>query len=265
MMHRDPPHGISAWARAENALEVEAVIIGPEQTPYAGGSFKLVVLVPERYPFEPPKVSFATPIYHPNIDTAGRICLDTLNMPPKVRGAANRDAHARARAAHANAPSPLAGRVEACAQPLNGPHVGAAPHVDAKSRRRCVSSRCRPGAASARGSTRACVRTPRRATCAHLGGGAAGLMADISHEYVHNYPQYERTARERTAVHATERQPTDANAPSAEPSAVEAQHQACSGVTGESSRAGVREESSRSQGLGAADEDARGAQKRQRL
>ena len=98
MMHRDPPHGISAWARAENALEVEAVIIGPEQTPYAGGSFKLVVLVPERYPFEPPKVSFATPIYHPNIDTAGRICLDTLNMPPKVRGAANRDAHTRARA-----------------------------------------------------------------------------------------------------------------------------------------------------------------------
>ncbi len=162
MMHRDPPHGISAWARAENTLEVEAVIIGPEQTPYAGGSFKLVVLVPERYPFEPPKVSFATPIYHPNIDTAGRICLDTLNMPPKVRGAANRDAHTRARAAHANVPSPLAGRVEACAQPLDGPHVGAAPNVDAKPRRRCVSSRCRPGAASARGSTRARVRTPQR-------------------------------------------------------------------------------------------------------
>ena len=32
---------------------------------------------------EPPKIRFLTPIYHPNIDTAGRICLDSLKMPPK--------------------------------------------------------------------------------------------------------------------------------------------------------------------------------------
>lgn len=38
-----------------------------------------------RYPFEPPKMKFRTAIYHPNIDTAGRICLDSLKMPPKVR------------------------------------------------------------------------------------------------------------------------------------------------------------------------------------
>merc|ERR1719322_669422 len=39
--------------------------------------------LPEMYPFYPPNIHFITPIYHPNIDTAGRICLDYLKMPPQ--------------------------------------------------------------------------------------------------------------------------------------------------------------------------------------
>jgi ubiquitin-protein ligase len=64
--------------------KIQAQIQGPEDTPYENGVFYLDVGIPERYPLDPPQVRFVTPVYHPNIDSAGRICLDTLKMPPKV-------------------------------------------------------------------------------------------------------------------------------------------------------------------------------------
>lgn len=59
-------------------------ITGPEDSPYEEGRFELELSLPEHYPFEPPKVRFVTPIYHPNIDNTGIICLDLLKSPPAV-------------------------------------------------------------------------------------------------------------------------------------------------------------------------------------
>eukprot|EP00177_Eucheuma_denticulatum_P004422 GFKZ01008029.1.p1 GENE.GFKZ01008029.1~~GFKZ01008029.1.p1 ORF type:complete len:218 (-),score=33.90 GFKZ01008029.1:427-1080(-) len=77
--------GIAAWPREEGSrLDVlEAEIRGAKDTPYAGGVFRLEVNIPAEYPLKPPRVKFLTKIYHPNIDSQGRICLDSLNMPPK--------------------------------------------------------------------------------------------------------------------------------------------------------------------------------------
>lgn len=83
MLTESPPFGISCWQSGDSLDRLEAIILGGEDTPYSGGVFKLEIQIPDRYPFEPPKVRFLTPIYHPNIDTGGRICLDTLKMPPK--------------------------------------------------------------------------------------------------------------------------------------------------------------------------------------
>ncbi|XP_045176867.2 ubiquitin-conjugating enzyme E2 T-like isoform X2 [Mercenaria mercenaria] len=83
MLTESPPYGISCWPNGDSIDRLEAIILGGEDTPYSGGVFKLEIQIPDRYPFEPPKVRFMTPIYHPNVDTGGRICLDTLKMPPK--------------------------------------------------------------------------------------------------------------------------------------------------------------------------------------
>jgi ubiquitin-conjugating enzyme E2 D/E len=56
----------------------QATIIGPTETPYEGGVFKLKILFPTDYPFKPPKITFETPIYHPNVNSNGSICLDIL-------------------------------------------------------------------------------------------------------------------------------------------------------------------------------------------
>ncbi|KAI0241100.1 Ubiquitin-conjugating enzyme E2 T [Lamellibrachia satsuma] len=82
-LEQSPPHGVSCWMKNYNIEQLEAQIVGPSGTPYEGGIFQLEVDIPERYPFEPPKIRFITPVYHPNIDNAGRICLDSLKMPPK--------------------------------------------------------------------------------------------------------------------------------------------------------------------------------------
>lgn len=83
MLSTEPPPGITCWQSGDQIDDLRAQIVGGTETPYEGGLFSLEIKVPERYPFEPPKIRFLTPIYHPNIDNSGRICHDALKLPPK--------------------------------------------------------------------------------------------------------------------------------------------------------------------------------------
>ncbi|KAH0826598.1 ubiquitin-conjugating enzyme E2 [Lanmaoa asiatica] len=75
---RDPPSSCSAGPTGDNMFQWQATIMGPGDSPYAGGVFFLSITFPTDYPFKPPKVSFTTKIYHPNINANGSICLDIL-------------------------------------------------------------------------------------------------------------------------------------------------------------------------------------------
>ncbi|KAK3091314.1 hypothetical protein FSP39_018869 [Pinctada imbricata] len=74
----DPPPGCSAGLVNEDMFNWQASIVGPPDSPYQGGVYQLNILFPTDYPFKPPKITFKTKIYHPNIHSNGSICLDIL-------------------------------------------------------------------------------------------------------------------------------------------------------------------------------------------
>jgi ubiquitin-conjugating enzyme E2 D/E len=77
-LSKDPPSNCTAGPIEDNIYLWEAMIFGPEDSPYNGGIFKLRIQFPADYPFKPPSINFVTKIYHPNINSAGIICLDIL-------------------------------------------------------------------------------------------------------------------------------------------------------------------------------------------
>lgn len=67
----------------ENILKGYALIIGPENTPYAYGNYLFEIDFPNDYPFNPPKFTFLTNSdnirMNPNLYRNGKVCISILN------------------------------------------------------------------------------------------------------------------------------------------------------------------------------------------
>lgn len=50
-----------------------------DKEPYNKGAFKVAIDFPVEYPFKPPKITFLTKIYHPNVDEKGQVCLPIIS------------------------------------------------------------------------------------------------------------------------------------------------------------------------------------------
>ncbi|KZF19695.1 ubiquitin-conjugating enzyme [Xylona heveae TC161] len=78
---KDTPEGVTANLVDESDVYRWSILMeGPEDSPYAGGQFKLLLTLPVDYPFKPPALKFETKIYHPNVtnDDKGAMCLGIL-------------------------------------------------------------------------------------------------------------------------------------------------------------------------------------------
>jgi ubiquitin-conjugating enzyme (huntingtin interacting protein 2) len=70
---QQPPRPAASMRRLRGTLA------GPRDTPYDGGVFRVDIELDEQYPFVPPRMRFATRVWHPNVSSAsGAICLDIL-------------------------------------------------------------------------------------------------------------------------------------------------------------------------------------------
>ena len=71
-----PPSGGSGAGLTATTLTAD--IVGPPDTPYAGGVFRCRLVFSVDYPAAPPRGVFLTKIFHPNVSPSGDICVNTL-------------------------------------------------------------------------------------------------------------------------------------------------------------------------------------------
>lgn len=78
-MEKDAPSNCSAGPDSHEHIDHwSGTIIGPSDSPFENGIFRVDIKFPKDYPFSPPILKFLTPLYHPNVDRHGNICLDIL-------------------------------------------------------------------------------------------------------------------------------------------------------------------------------------------
>ena len=76
---KEPNYFYSIKPKENNFFIWGFILIGPPDTFYEGGMFDGIIIFPQNYPIEPPKVNFYN-LLHPNIHTNGDVCISILHQ-----------------------------------------------------------------------------------------------------------------------------------------------------------------------------------------
>ncbi|DBA00916.1 TPA: LOW QUALITY PROTEIN: hypothetical protein N0F65_006116 [Lagenidium giganteum] len=81
-MSRNPPEGVSVGlGDDDNIFRWEILLVGPPDTLYEGGFFKAELEFPPNFPNMPPKMTFKSEMWHPNVYANGVVCISILHPP----------------------------------------------------------------------------------------------------------------------------------------------------------------------------------------
>ncbi len=81
IMRENTNESYSIGLKDDNIYIWEIAIIGPRDTPYENGIYRAEMIFPIDYPNSPPTFRFITPMWHPNIDKDGHVCISILHEP----------------------------------------------------------------------------------------------------------------------------------------------------------------------------------------
>jgi len=78
-----PIPNIYVAPKEDDVMNIDALIVGPTETPYEGGFYHFNMQFPNEYPFAPPKVKLVTTDsgrvrFNPNLYACGKVCLSIL-------------------------------------------------------------------------------------------------------------------------------------------------------------------------------------------
>jgi len=78
VIQQEKMDGVHLVSGVEDPLDIQALVDGPVDTPYQGGTYRVKICLGAEFPLQPPRAVFLTKFFHQYISATGDVCVNTL-------------------------------------------------------------------------------------------------------------------------------------------------------------------------------------------